>query len=258
MGGFPGHRHTVVSKAQVRKIASDRDRYWDGRKAKSFLGVSRRQFDLLKEMGLVEEEAPASRPPLTDGGFDRNRLESLVTNIQKHAKCRPGPTIAFSELTLRRTTDRIALKQVFRRILDQEILAVNASDNKRLGELEFLHSEIKAELRKCRYSVDWTPQDVAEITCWKSQSIVHWCRLGLLGARQVQHGPNVRYVITPDQLAGFQSKYVPLSTLAKARGTTSRKLLSELKKRGVATYGAQQESATTRGHLIKIADVVFI
>ena len=255
--GF-GHEHTVVSTAQVRKIASDRDRYWDGRKARGILGVTRRQFDLLKEMALIEETPAVDRPPLTDGGFDSLRLESLLANIRRHAVSRAGQTIAFSEITLRRTTDRAALQHVFERIFSGQISALKATVDMRLGEFLFQRSEVEAELSRGRFSRDWTAHDVAKLTGWKSQSVVHWCRLGLLEAREREHGPNVAYLISPEQLAKFQSEFVPVATIAKAGRTSSRKLLSQLEKRGIATHGSQRECATTRGHLLRIADVAFL
>ncbi len=80
-------------------------------------------------------------------------------------------------------------------------------------------------------------------------------RLGLLGSRTVPHGPSESFLVKPQQLVIFQSEYMPVATLARSRGTTSRKLLSDFESKGIETHGAQMEGKTTRGHLVKLSDL---
>ncbi len=251
-----GHTHTVIPRLEVHNILADRERYCDGTTIRNLLGVSRKQLELLREAAVVSEIALEDRPPLIDGGFDRIALADRLARISASAVQRDGETISFVDLNLRRTTDRSVLIQIFQRIFDCEIVPVNANSEVLLGKFQYLKSDVERELSKGRFSKDWTAQDVARITGWKPQSVVHWCKLGLLEAREVSHGPNKGYLISPEQLAQFQSTFVPVAVLAGSRRTTSRRLLGLLAKSQIETYGAQKEAQTSRGHLVRLSDLM--
>lgn len=127
-----------------------------------------------------------------------------------------------------------------------------------LAEFQFSRSDVEEVLRSERHSLDWTANDVANLTGWKAQSVAHWCKEGLLEARTVPHGNGISYLISPTNLATFQSLYVPVVTLAKAQGTASRKLLGDFANRNIPTYGAEREGETSRGHLIKLTDLLSV
>lgn len=255
--GF-GHTHTVIPRFEVRNIAAERNRYCDGMSIRNLTGLSRKQFELLREAGVACEVAVQDRPALVDGGFDRMALLEHISQIRSSVEYQPGETVKLSELSLRRTTDRSALLHLFRLVFERKIKPVVADEDMALSEFEFLKSEIDGGLSTLRFSRDWTAHDVAKIAGWKPQSVVHWCRLGLLEARQVQHGPNVSYLISPEKLARFQAAFVPVATLAKSRGTSSRKLMESLAEREIPTHGAQPEGRTSRGHLVRLSDLIVI
>ncbi|WP_082677514.1 TniQ family protein [Ruegeria profundi] len=251
-----GHTHTVIPRLELVNIAADRDRYCSGLEVQRLLGIHRKQFELLREAGVVSEVAVQHRPALVDGGFDRVALLDSITKLRSSADHRPGDTVKLFELNLRRTTDRSALLHLFRLVFECKIRPVVADEDMALSSFEFLKSEIDDELSTLRFSRDWTAHDVAKIAGWKPQSVVHWCRLGLLEARQVQHGPNLSYLISPEQLARFQATFVPVATLAKSRGTSSRKLMESLADREIPTHGAEPEGRTSRGHLVRLSDLL--
>ncbi|NOC85380.1 TniQ family protein [Ruegeria sp. HKCCD6428] len=250
-----GHRHTMIPRFEISNIYLDRKRYWNGLQARDYLGVTRKQFDLLRASELIHEVAAEYRPPLVDGCIDGESLKELTTNIRNCTKVQAGETIPFNQLNLRRTTYRAALMHVLQKISTGVIKPVVAEENMRLGEFHFSVSDIDRELGTQRLSKDWTANDVAKLTGWKAQAVTHWCKLGLLGSRKVPHGPSESFLVRPQQLAIFQSEYMPVATLARSRGTTSRKLLSDFESKGIETHGAQMEGKTTRGHLVKLSDL---
>ncbi|SLN11032.1 hypothetical protein TRL7639_00049 [Falsiruegeria litorea R37] len=182
-------------------------------------------------------------------------LIELVSRIRRKATDAGGDTVAFSDLTLRRTTDKIALKKLLELICEGTVQATLASLDAKLADFRFLKSDVEYVLKSERHSLDWTANDVAKLTGWKAQSVTHWCKEGLLESRTVSHGIGVSFLVSPMQLAAFQSEFVPLGTIAKSRNTTSRKLLSGLAKRGIKTHGAVIEGKTSRGHLVKLRDL---
>ncbi len=251
-----GHRHTVVSVFETEEIKTNRSLFRDGKFVRDRLGVSRGQFELLKGAGVIREVLKKERPPLVDGGFDVSAIDASVEFIRNSAHERDGDTIAFKDLSLRRTTDRAALARLFKGVFAGEIKAVAAETGLVLAEFRLLEADVMRELRSGRHSLDWTAHDVAKITGWKPQCVTHWCRLGLLEARSVPHGRGVGFLISPASLAKFQGEFVPVSTLAKSRGSSSRKLLSEFADRGIGTCGAEIEDGTSRGHLLRLSDLV--
>ncbi|WP_425046597.1 hypothetical protein [Primorskyibacter sp. S87] len=253
--GF-GHQHVVIPKFEVAVIASERRAFWSGMQAREFLGVGRKQFDLLRECGVIFEVPESERPVLADGRFFSTSLIELVAHIRVAATDAGGDTVAFSDLTLRRTTDKAAMKKLMELICEGTVQASAASPDAKLAEFRFLKSDVEHVLRSERHSLDWTANDVAKLTGWKAQSVTHWCKEGLLESRTVPHGTGVSFLVSPAQLATFQSRFVPVATLAKHKGTTSRKLLSEFARLGINTYGAERKDGTSRGHLIRFADLV--
>ena len=249
-----GHRHTVVFVSEVEKIKANRSLFRDGRLVRDRLGVSRGQFDLLKGADVVKEVLKQDRPALVDGGFDVSVIDASVEFIRNSAQERDGDTIAFKDLSLRRTTDRAALVRLFKGIFAGEIRAVVAETGLVLAEFRFLETDVRRELRSGRHSLDWTAHDVAEITGWKPQCVTHWCKLGLLEARSVPHGRGAVFLISPASLARFQGEFVPVATLAKSRSSSSRKLLAEFAKHGIKTCGAESDGTTSRGHLVRLSD----
>lgn len=251
-----GHCHTVIPRREVSTIAAEREQFWNGKQAREYLGAGRRHFDLLKESGLVIEVPTGERPTLTDGKIYSQSLRELVRAIRASVIEAPGDSLAFSELTLRRTTDRVALKKLLELICNGSIPACSAQPDAKLSDFRFLKSEVESVLRSERHSLDWSANDVAKLTGWKPETVTNWCKQGVIESRTVSHGPSVGYLISPAQLLFFQSRFVPVSTLAKAKGTSSRKLLSEFSKLGIKTHGATNEGATSRGHLVKLEDLV--
>ncbi|WP_253285931.1 hypothetical protein [Ruegeria sp. HKCCD5851] len=250
-----GHSQTVVPKFEVINIAADRRRFWSTAVTCDYLGVGRTQFQFLKELGVVGEISASERPPLVDGRFHSNSVEDFVRKIRASATDMAGEAVLFKELTLKRTTDKMALKKLIHLICDGSVAAALEDQDVKLGDFRFQKSDVENVLRSERHSLDWTANDVARLTGWKAQAVTHWCKLGLLGSRKVPHGPSEAFLVRPQQLAIFQSEYMPVATLARSRGTTSRKLLSDFESKGIETHGAQMEGKTTRGHLVKLSDL---
>ena len=250
--GF-GHRHCSVSSDTVAAIEQDRARFRDARAMAAMLGISRGQLRLLGEAGLLPT-AP-TRPVLTDGTIDSVALGETVARTRSEARARPGRTIAFASINLRRTTDRAALIETLRSIFGSSVTPVFAAEDAPLGDFEFLASDIDAELARLRRGHGWTAEQVAEITGWKEQCVSEWCRQGLIEAAPFARSRGTGYTIAPEALAGFQAKFVTVAALAREASCSPRGMLSRLAESGVATCGSLAEGGARRGHLVRIADL---
>jgi hypothetical protein len=249
-----GHRHCSLTREAVTAIAAHRARFRDARSIALMLGISKAQLRLLADAGLLPQ-AP-ERLALVDGSIDGDAIEQTVATIRAGAMDRLGPTIPFSSIGLRRTTDRGALIEVLRGIFSGSIAPVSAPDGAALGAFEFLSAEIEGAVARLRRGRGWTAQQVAEVAGWKEACVSAWCRQGLIVATPFPRSRGIGYAIEPEALAAFQARYVTVAALARDAGCSPRGMLRRLADAGVATHGAFADGRARRGHVVRIADLV--
>lgn len=248
-----GHRHCSLTPETVAAIAGRRGRFRDARSVASMLGISRAQLRLIADAGLLPQ-AP-ERLALVDGSIDGDAIEQTVATVRAGAMDRLGPTIPFSSICLRRTTDRGALIEVLRGIFSGSIAPVSAPEGVAFGTFEFLSAEIGGVVARLRRGQGWTAQQVAEVTGWKEACVSDWCRQGLIAATPFARSRGIGYTIEPDALAAFQTRYVTVAALAREAGCSPRGMLRRLADAGVATHGAFTDGTARRGHVVRIADL---
>lgn len=247
--GF-GHRHTMLHTRVIEEIRANRRQFVAKADARAFLGISRKQYDLLEEAGGVSGCAPDTVPPLVDGSRDLDALREIVRGVARRAVEAEGETVAFSELNLRFTTDRRGLIEVFNRIIEGHVPPVAGSTEGRLARFRFCRVEIDHVLAEVRRGPGLTVQDVAQLTGWKPQCVAAWCSQGLLDHETHEHAGRTGRTIPLESLLRFHAAYLPLSGVAKQMGTSSRHLLRLLDDAGVATVGAFPDGKAWRGHLV--------
>jgi hypothetical protein len=249
-----GHRHCSLTRETLAAIAERRARFRDARCIASMLGISKAQLRLLADAGLLPQ-AP-ERLALADGTIDGDAIVRTVATLRAGAIDRPGPTIPFSSIGLRRTTDRGALIEVLRGILSGSIAPVSAPDGVAFGTFEFLSAEIEGAVARLRRGCGWTAQQVAEVPGWKEACVLAWCRQGLIVATPFPRSRGIGYTIEPEALAAFQATFVTVAALASEAGCSPLGMLRRLADAGVVTHGAFIDGTARRGHVVKIADLV--
>lgn len=257
--GF-GHVHTVIPRTEVAEAIASRRRFLTAKGAMELLAVSKKQFGLLCEAGVVEKVARDQRPPLVDGEYDREALSELVERISKASRgWNDGEDlIAFRDINLRRTTDRSALLALLRAIADLRVVARNSKEPRALGDIEFDRAVISRHLQTETSPKSYTALEVTEITGWKHECVTHWCREGLLEATQARLGGAQSYQITPAALSEFQRRYLVVSDLAQTKGSSSRHIMSTLSERGIEIIGAKSVQNTRRCCLVRSTDLIVV
>lgn len=253
-----GHQHTIVARSDVETTRILRATMLDKKQARELLGVSRQQFELLLEASVVAPVHVDVRHPCVNGSFDRDELTRTVTIIRKNLAPTGGikePTLAFRDLSLRRTTEKKALLAVFRAIKSGTIQARNFGSEQRLGDALFSEEEISNILAAHGAPSAMTAGEVAKITGWKAESVTHWCAEGLLVSTRGRVGGAEAWLIATSDLAHFQQKYLVLADVAEQCQTTSRALISRLAGQGISTVGAKPVGKTARGHLLPVTHV---
>lgn len=252
--GF-GHRNTMIPRASIDLVQADRLRFIDKSSARILLGISKAQYRLLDEAGALDDVISRDPPPLVSGAIDRDAVLAMVRNIAGCATECDDAVIPFRGLNLRFTTDKARLLEILGRIMRAEIAPTRASVAGALGDFEFPVEAIVSSLDDRRNRQGLTIEEVAEIGGWKPQCVAHWCDIGLMSHVPRDHFRGVMRIVLPAQLAAFQSEYVAVSILARQLGTSSRALFARFALCDIKTVGWLQDGVTSRGHLVRIADL---
>jgi len=252
--GF-GHRHVVIRKATADTIRAHRNRFGDKKALRDLWGVSRNQFDLLREAGFMASIEVTELPALVDANHDLEAARKMIDRIAADAKPVQGKTVALKAINLRFTTDRKGVLAVLRAIHDGTLRPAVGSVGENLTALEFDQAEVEFILKETLRGPGLTVQEVGRMTGWKGQCIAHWCDVGLLNHETFEHAGRVGRLIRMEDLVRFQGEYVPSATLAKRMQTSSRGLMTRLGEMGVDLIGAFQDGSAWRGHLVRLADL---
>ncbi|UWP89156.1 TniQ family protein [Aliiroseovarius crassostreae] len=250
-----GHKHTMLARAVVEGLKNDRAKYLTAKSAMEMLGVGKAQFRILQDAGLVSRLPSSDLPPLVEGPFLSNDLLVLVESIRSNQRTTSSTseTLRFSDLNLRRTTQKSKLIAVLKAIQTGAIQAVTAPSDQPLGAFKFACEDIDARFAGVSKTAMMTAHQIAELTGWKPEVVTHWCQAGLLEARQENEGQQVRYLIEPKALVAFQRAYIPLADLARDQQTSSRALRRKLQDAGATICGEKVVGTTSRGALVRIA-----
>lgn len=252
-----GRQVFAVPRQLILDLAAHGSRFATAKQAREYLGVHKTQFGHLLEAKVLAERDSATRPVLMHTSkFTWDDLAGLVRRIRSNAIAADDETVAFSELTLQRTTDRSAILSLLSSIGRAEISSVECSAELTLGQVRFLKTDIDAFLGQYQTSLTLSANELAQLTGWKNECVAAWCSQGLLKSATVKAGGAPRYSIRNEHLVQFTNEYVPLATLAHHAGTTPRGLLRQLEARGIRTSGSFPVADTTRGHLVRIVDLL--
>lgn len=251
-----GHRQYLVSREVANRAAGVRSDTIGSTELRAIWGISKAQLHLLDEAGVLDKIMAGDGYGVTDGKFSKSRAEEVASALRISLSEPTGDMIRFGEINLRKTTDRMAVAQVFRAIFDGILSPVHAPESARLNDFAFCKKEVEHAMATSSKPLGMTIEEVASILGQKPQCVGWWARTGLLKSTQVPHAGRERQVVSREALSAFQAEFIPVSMLAKRTGRSSRKILETLKMRGIETHGSFAEGNTTRGHLVRAADLI--
>ncbi|MCA0907725.1 helix-turn-helix domain-containing protein [Ruegeria marisrubri] len=251
-----GHRQYLVSRGVANRAAGVRSDTIGSTELRAIWGISKAQLHLLDEAGVLEKITAGDGYGVADGKFSKSRAEDATSALRGSLWEATGDMISFGEINLRKTTDRMAVVQVFRAIFDGILSPVDAPESARLNDFAFCKKAVEHTMATSSKPLGMTIEEVASILGQKPQCVGWWAKTGLLKSTQVPHAGKERQVLSREALSAFQAEFIPVSMLAKRTGRSSRKILETLKTRGIKTHGSFPEGNTTRGHLVRAADLV--
>lgn len=253
--GF-GHRRIEVSRETVREIAQARDRFLSASAAADLLGLSRKGFKRLRDAEVIAEVDVDDRPPLVDGGFDRQHLLAFVDGLRSGERAGEAlRCVRFRDIDHRQTTDRAALTAVLRDIAAGEIRPLRAAPDASLDDFLFDAEELHVRLKAHRNRATLTTRQIERLTGWKADTVRAWRRAGMLPAGVDANASAAADDVDVAGLVAFLQAYVPLSALATATGRSSRGVARRLQSAGVALHGGGRDGVASRGAVVAIADL---
>lgn len=249
-----GHRHTQVKAEQVELVIVQRKNALTAKDAAKLLGVGKRHFRLLVDLGFVDEINREEQHPLVEGRFEKIVLDGSVERIR--SKQRPinegEGLVLFSDINLRRTTDRRALTAVLKAIRDGDLRPVTACKETLLGQYEFSALDIKAVLKGSGSVTGYTAKEVSELTGWKHECVTHWCRSGFLGSEKAKRGGAEAYSISAKDLVEFQKRYVVIADLAIQTQRTPQSVFRHLANSGAEIHVKEIDLKARRCGLVAV------
>ncbi len=247
------YRHTTLERTTVDEIAAEMKQYCSRDEAAEILGVPVTLLRYLIEARVVRVIASLDRPTLVDGDINRYELLNLSRQVEANAaNCRSEEGIYFSELSLRRTTDKGALLRLLKDVAIGKIGGISKAS--KIGNMKLSKSDVARYLKTEIKEPIWSIQDVCRLTGWKHHSVSEWCRQGLIEAEEINAGRET-FRIPARSVMEFQKRYVPLADLASAASCSPSSLSKRLKRNGVSLVGASDEGKARRGYLVALADI---
>lgn len=253
-----GHLHTIVPIRVVEDIRKLRARSATKDRVRTFLGVSRKQFELMEEATFFNDGCRMSTHPCNGGDYDLDQIREAINRLRDEARdqeCKAGSEVAFRNINLRRTTDRKAMLKIYRLIAEKLLLPIKFDADDTLGDALFCEAEVARLLKEHGGARAWTAGDVADFSGWKPECVTGWCEQGLLQATRGKRGSFEVWQITEQALSCFRREFQVVSDMAKEAQTTSRKLLSSFANRGIRSVGSKPAGKSSRGHLIRTGDI---
>jgi|GEM_PF-4161443 len=218
------------------------------------LGLALNQLEVLKRTGLNESVLKQLTrvgllPRRTRPDWDLNvhkpydlvdvqAVESFLLGlVQPNAAA--THTIALNDINRRIGSSRLAIDEVFEHIAQGTLRPINAGEVSHLGQLLFDKDALTHIIGNSHAVTLMTAEHLARITGWKSESIRHWVKTGLLSADPTETRGRVVYWIGMRAVHDFMGRYKVVSELAHQLETSPKSLTEKLHKMGIPILGAQ-------------------
>ncbi len=188
----------MIERTEVERVRTARAQWISKSSAAERVGVADSVLENLVRAGLLETDSHWRSTILKSGPVSTVALERLVPQLE--GSLTPDQTVtdtlAFNDLTARRTVDREALVSLYRAIFAGKLRPIGRGERLGLGGFVFPAREVYRYLGTAALSAALTLPQLERATGWKYEVIDHWIREGLLKAESVKmHGRSVRVLL---------------------------------------------------------------
>lgn len=188
---------------------------------------------------------------------DVDAMQRVLFGFIGHEPRNDSQTISINDVNKRIATNKVVVEELFEKIADGTLKALNVETPKCLGDLLYDRDEIKQVIGNAHDLAMMTAEQLSRMTGWKSESIRHWIKIGLLAGQEGQLRGRPAYWVSTGSFHAFMRDYKVISELAVQLGTSAKALSERLRKLGVPIFGAMPVApGVTRGGLVALKDVL--
>lgn len=192
--------------------------------------------------------------------FDLADIESIEAFLKSNIKPAVDTStegLSINDINKRMSTNKAVIDEVFERIASGTLMPINAQPPLKLGDLVFDKETISKIIGNSHAAGMMTAEQLSKTTDWKSESIRHWIKNGILAGEICQLRGRPAYSISLGAIHQFMKDYKVVSELAKELDTTSKVLTERLRKMGIPIVGTQTVSPEViRGGLVQSKNIL--
>lgn len=244
-----------VPRTEVERIRARRAEWVSEDTAAELAGVPVSVLRNMMAAEVITSDAQWRRDLCKGGPVARQSLDDLLARLNAAVRAKSSgeeQLLPWAELSSRRMGDRRAIQAAMAAASAGELVPVRRG--KRIGQVQFLRADVQSYFGTPVLEAGMSVHQLAKATGWKWESVSHWMDLGLLDSGAIRLRGQPCRVVTPEQLLRFRQTYIPLADLARALGTTSTALITQLP--GVDIVGAKPlPSGVSRGGLVRLVDL---
>lgn len=193
--------------------------------------------------------------------FDQVDVQAMQCALFGHIKADERAdlqTVSINDLNKRMATNKAVVDELFEQLAQGSLKAVNANIPTKLGGLLFDREQVTLIVGNSHDVAMLTAEQLSRMTGWKSESIRHCVKSGLLVGEEGQLRGRPVYWVSMHAVHQFMCDYKTVSELAGLLGTSPKAVSERLKALGVPILGAMQVApGVVRGGLVALKDVLF-
>lgn len=188
---------------------------------------------------------------------DVHAMQCALFEFVEPAERNDLQTVRINDVNKRIATNKAVVDELFEKIAQGALKAVNVAIPARVGDLLFSREQVAHIIGNAHDVAMMTAEQLARMTGWKSESIRHWIECGLLGGEEGQWGGRLAYWVSMRAVHEFMKHYKVVSELAGQLGTSPKALSDKLRKLGVPIIGTLQVTpGVSRGGVIALRDIL--
>ena len=219
-------------------------------------GLSRKSIEYFIEYEIFETLEADTVGLNSDRAISAVSIEALTQKLVTEVQVKEGPKIKLKNFCARMTTNAVIHRQLYIALLDGSLTVASSTKQKKLGDLEFLESDVRKILQSGNEETLLKVAEVANMLKIKDEVVRAWIKQGIIRSVESKiRGQKVNF-IPVSALAEFQQTYIVLSTLADKLGTSSRMILRAIESQGLKTVGSfEVGEGVSRGYLIEVTQL---
>lgn len=249
-------RSILIEKTSANEIDQFLRIYITKADAMRITGLSRKSIEYFIEYEIFETLDADTVGLNSDRSISVVSIEALTHKLITEVQVKDGPKIKLKNFYARMTTNAAIHRALYMALLDGTLKVASSKKQQRLGDLEFLTSDVRKILQSGNEETLLKVAEVANILKIKDEVVRAWIKQGIIRSVESKIRGQKVNLIPVSALAEFQQTYIVLSTLADQLGTSSKMLLRTIESQGLKTVGSFEVSeGVSRGYLIEVTQL---